>query len=642
MINNNQKYEKNNSINNLYIEQRKAIIQLIKNVNKALNNSSQTFYLALYYMDLIIINNNFKSILKFYYENNENDLKIVLNKNNLVMISLCCLIIATKFNENDPNVPNIISFVNLCSYYSYNKYIFKVEDLIKAEVLVLKNLEYKLNYFTLYHYFSFFFTHGFLFEKYVIKEKKLSKNELLEKIYILSREAMDLFIEDYENIDFILGNNIYFTAIQILIWSTLQVLNISNLKLFEEKKNIFELLYNIDYEKNKVNNEYINNKIKKAFDINNKKEKEIIYNNNKNSKENNLINKTNSKPNNENLHYQNNNLLVSCDNYYLEKYKNQNNNYLNNQNLKNKNILNSNSKKNYTSYLSKYKLIGKYNKDVSRSINNYRYKKLFEYRNNDYNKKNNRYNYSSSKKQNEEKKLPINFNYNIKISFDKYLNKNINNNTSNIMHLNYRYDNNNDKNEFNKLNAIKTKKYNYYNQKQKNEEKQIFNADNRHIADKTELILENFSYPSLNNIKNINSENFFNKQSNFYYKKIYDNKINQIINDVYCFKENIQNNLSNSINMNNKFNTKSIDFIKDKRILNENHNLNSNNIFELKNNDIKNYKKEGNKNNNFYSGTFYQYGKLNQYENIDKFCNTFKKSSCMPYYLKNINKYNYY
>ena len=98
MINNNQKYENNNNTKNtLYEDNRNSIILLIKKVNRALDNASQTFFLALYYMDLIFTNENFEKIFKYYYENNENDLKIEINKNDLVMISLCCLIIATKF-----------------------------------------------------------------------------------------------------------------------------------------------------------------------------------------------------------------------------------------------------------------------------------------------------------------------------------------------------------------------------------------------------------------------------------------------------------------------------------------------------------------------------------------------------------------
>ena len=667
MINNNQKYENNNNTKNtLYEDNRNSIILLIKKVNKALDNASQTFFLALYYMDLIFTNENFEKIFKYYYENNENDLKIEINKNDLVMISLCCLIIATKFNENDPNVPNIISFINLCSYYSYNKYIFKVEDLIKAEVIVIKFLEYKLNYFTLYHYFSFFFTHGFLFEKIlekdVIKNMKLNKNEIMEKIYILSREIMDEFIEDFENIEFILGKDIYFTSIEILIWATQHILNISILELSEDKKNIFELLYDINYKKNKEKNEIIKNKITAIYNMkNNKKEKEIKYINNitQINKENRIIIKSNYKFNNENINFgRNNNLLTSCDTYYLEKYKN-NNTYLN-KNLKNENT-NSNIKSNTKNsniqfYISKYKFINKNNKDVSRSTNNYRYKKLFQFKNNSNIKNiNNRYNYSSNKKDNNENKENIDINNNVKILLDKYfknsinntnnINININNSNNefdNIIKLNYRYNHNKiNNNDFNKPDEIKPVfAKNYLNQ---NYHQKSINEKNSDMIYKTKLILNKFSYP-YSNIKNVtNSENFNqNKQSNFYYSKLFDNKVNNIINDRYNIKENIQDNYSDSKNI-NIFNNKSIEFFKDKNMFNDNNlSLNLCKINDNKNNNNNRlYKKEENKINNYFPRTYYQYGKINQYENIDKFSNSITKSKYFPYYSMNTNKYCY-
>ena len=198
MINNKQKIDKNILVNNLYKENRKAIIRTINMINTSLENSSQTFFLALYYMDLTFINPNFEEILKTYFKKNDNDLKIQINKKDLYMICLACLIIATKYNENDPHVPNIISFTNLLSYYTSDMYKYQIDDIRKAEVFVLKIIEYKLNYFSIYHYFSFFFTHGFLFnkifEKEKIREQRMNKNEILEKIYIKSREIMNIFI----------------------------------------------------------------------------------------------------------------------------------------------------------------------------------------------------------------------------------------------------------------------------------------------------------------------------------------------------------------------------------------------------------------------------------------------------------------
>lgn len=660
MMNNNQKLEeKNYSVNNLYNKNRKSIIDIIKSINTALYNSSQTFFLCLYYMDLIFNNSNFDKLFKLFYEDKEDDLKIEINKSDIIMISLSCLIVATKYNENDPNVPNIISFINLCSYYSFNKFNYKVNDITKAEVIVLKFLEYKLNYFTLYHYFSFFFTHGFLFEnifeKEIIKEQKYKKDELLEKIYILSREIMNKFVEDNNNINYILGNKIYFTSIQILIWSTEHILNISFIELFKEEKNIFTLLYKIDLEGNKDNNEKIKNIIKKINDDIHKKGKNNRNDNNfrnnvqfnTDNKENYVANPNSKGINNKNVNIHNhnhnhNNLLTSCDKYYLDKYKN--NNYLDNK-LKNEKL---NIKNKYKFYFLKYKFMNKNTTIKSKSTNNYKYKQLFQNGNNFY--KNKKYHYSSDKKniaeendkkeQNKEKQIQLKnlvdnldkkfTKTNIKSNYNKDKDKNTLNqlDNNNLMTLNYHYDNNTYTNTL----------YNLQN----------FNDidSKKDIVYKTKMILEKYNNPSsINYINNFissnNSNNNNNNESNYYYNKLYENKKNYILNNRYNLKENIPNNhISNSMTI-NQLKNKNIDFIKTTKLINENTNYNYYNINSYMNNNGKYYKKEDNElNKNYTYGTFYQYGKLNQYENIDKFCNTYQKSNYnyIPYYFKSSNK----
>jgi len=660
MINNNQKLDEQNfSINTLYIKNRKSIIEIIKLINNALYNSSQTFFLCLYYMDLIFNNNNFDKIFKLFYEDKEDDLTIEINKYDILMISLSCLIIATKYNENDPNVPNIISFINLCSYYSYNKFNYKVSDITRAEVIVLKFLEYKLNYFTIYHYFSFFFTHGFLFEnifeKEIIKKNNYKKDELLEKIYILSREIMNKFVEDNDNIIYILGNNIYYSSIQILIWSTEHILNISFLELFKEEKNIFTLLYKIDLEDNKENNEKIKNKIQNIYDDIQKKGKKRNDNNysnieqfntenkdNKDNKENYLQNSNSKKINNNiNINNQNNNLLISCDNYYLQKYKN--NNYLT-KNLKKENI---NIKNKYAFYSLKYKIINKKNNVKSKSTNNYRYKQLFQFGNN-INMKNKKYNYSSDKKkiiEEKEKEKEEDNNerliklenlvenlgkkFNIKSNCNKDKDSLNKANNNNLITLNYKYDNN---------------KYNntLYNIPSNNN----INENKRDIVYKTQMILENLNYDYSNNNNNNNflsSNNYSNKkESNFYYNKLYENKKDNIKNNKYRMKENIQDNNINSAMNINQYKNKNLDFIKPTKLFYDNGNLYYYNIDSYINNNTKYYKNEENKLNNCFSyGTYYQYGNLNKYENIDKFCGSYQKTNYIPYYFKNSNKYYY-
>ena len=705
MINNAKKINEIDMSNNpLYFSNRKNIIEIIQTINFALNNNSQTFYLALYYMDFILTNKNYEIIFKLFYEDKEDDLKSEISVNDLVMFSLACLIIATKYNENDPHIPNIISFINICSYYTYDKYNFQVEQLYRAEVIILKFIEYKLNYFTIYHYFTFIFGHGFLpesiFENELMKEKnynKDNKDELLEKIYSLSKEIIDKFIEDNENIIYLIGNKNYFTPIQILIWSAEHILNLSFVDLFKNEKNVFELMYGINYLENKENNEILRNKIQKIYDniqrikeeINNQEIQNQINSENEKKIQNEIENKENYAPNEMDLPLknqkqkpkQNNKMLMSSDNFYLEKYNN-NSNYDYNKIPQNENLnLNSRIK----NYIPKYKYIPKYNNNnKSKSTNNYRYNQLFQLRNNDNYINKYKYNYSSNKKQiidnkesneNEEKGLQKQKNLesiveNLENKFFKSNNlsiyKNIANNENNIKNLQNsnnlmyfnRYNNPQNNNNINlhesndfehksiKKRIIFSKSHS--NQKYTNNNNKLNNEKSKDIMYKTKEILNNFNFShktkpyNFNNNKN-NYENYgqnkliyfnksddkYNNNNNFTLK----NKKNYMINDRYAMKENIQDNNSNTIyNKPNLMKNKSIDFPKYR-----NDNLN---LFNLNNFDNISRKEENKINNNISSsyGTYYQYDKLNKYENIDNFCNEFQRQYYNPCVFQSWNK----
>ena len=637
MINNNCG-EINNSINLLYINNRKKILELIKMINSGLGNTSQTFFLSVYYMDLILSDKNFENIFKKFFQDNENDINIELKNKDLLLVSLACLILSTKFNENDPNVPNILCFVNLCSYYSNNKYIFRVNELTNAEVIALKFLKYKLNHFTIYHYFIFFFTHGFLFEN-IFENDKYNKDEILEKIYILSREIMDKYIEDYENINYILGKNAYFSSIFIIMLSTEYILNIN---LFKEKeKNIFELFYEINFNENKKCNDIIKNKIQKIYQDIKINEKKIKIKSNTENK--NIINSSNKKANDnsEKFLYDkfylktinepnlNNNLLISCDNYYLSKYKTNNNKMEINKILKN----------NYNSSLSKYKFISQKENSMSKSIGNYRYKQLFQFGNNNNNNKNifiNKYNSSLDKRTilEENENRMKNLINNLQIS-DNFIN-NKDSYKNNNLHIKYKIDDNknklkdfhkeNNNQEFEIINPgnIYIKDNKLTNNKINNYIASLSSSTNKNdIIYKTKIILNEEKKNSKNEINKINIEN---EKPNFYYSRIYDNKTNYIINDRYSMKENIQsNNLTNSINFLQPRNKYINNIIIGKKSMNEKMNSYIHNLTE-------NYKNENNKSDkNYFKGTYYQYDKLYQYENIDKYTNRFYKSTYFPY-----------
>ena len=235
--------------NKLYFENRKKIKNLIKNINTCLDNNSSTFFLTLFYMDLIFENYSIDEILK------ENlsifDLPIDNNYtlNNYVLLSLACLVIASKFNEKDPHVPDLNSFLRLYNQYTKFYFIFSLNELMRAEVNVLKILKYKLNYYSLYQFITFFFSNGILFEKNMkdsdlMRKYKYSEKRVLEKIYVKSREILDLILDDYEQYYHLFnGPDNYVTAIEILIWS---IENILNIQIVNDFNYCFPLAYNIN------------------------------------------------------------------------------------------------------------------------------------------------------------------------------------------------------------------------------------------------------------------------------------------------------------------------------------------------------------------------------------------------------------
>ena len=232
--------------NRIYFSRRKELKNLMKSVNSHIDNNSQTFFLTLYYMDLIFTNKDLEKVFYSHFMtwNNYtsfNDIQM----NNYALLSLACLIVASKFNENDPHVPTMSSYLRLLYEYSKKKYIFNLDSLYMAEVVVLKLLKYKLNYYTIYHYLIFFFTHGIIFKKTIENSKifqKYSERKILEKIYIQSREILDGIIEPQKYFHLYYGKNNYKIVVEIFLWSIEHIMNIS----IKDYENIFKLVFNIN------------------------------------------------------------------------------------------------------------------------------------------------------------------------------------------------------------------------------------------------------------------------------------------------------------------------------------------------------------------------------------------------------------
>jgi hypothetical protein len=240
------KIDLNNERNKLYFSRRKELKNLMKSINSYLDNNSQSYFLTLYYMDLIFTNPDLERMFFSHFSSwtsytTYNDIQM----NNYVLLSLACLVVASKFNENDPHVPTMSSFIRLLYEYSKKKYIFNLQSLFTAEVVVVKLLKHKLNYYTIYHHLIFFFTHGIVFRKTIENSKiskKYSETKILEKIYIIAREIIDNFIDSDKYYDLYFGKNNYIVVVEIFLWSIEHILRLR----IKDDENIFKLIFNIN------------------------------------------------------------------------------------------------------------------------------------------------------------------------------------------------------------------------------------------------------------------------------------------------------------------------------------------------------------------------------------------------------------
>ena len=251
------------SINKEYLYSRKSLFNILHKITKKIGFKSQTFFLCTLYLDMIF------SIKK----------KINVNLNSLGIATLC---LAAKYVENDPIVPHLQYFLKVYNYILGYKSVISVSDLKSAEVMALKLLNYKLNYYTIYDFNSFLFGHGIL-KLEQIKEIEDSKSHryyrnkrkdfcfnhssslmiksILEKIYQRSRYYLDVLVNETK-LSF--KYNSLILSIYIMRKSVFEILaHEQNIAMYEKsdreqfyKKNsscfrqIMHNFYNIDYETN--------------------------------------------------------------------------------------------------------------------------------------------------------------------------------------------------------------------------------------------------------------------------------------------------------------------------------------------------------------------------------------------------------
>ena len=243
------------SISNEYLSLRKEVFSLIKKISYKMGFKSQTFFLSVYYLDILFSQSK----------------KIDCNLN---IMGLACLLLSAKYCENDPAVPELKHFIRIYNRIVGSKNSISVSDLFYSEVITCKMLNHKLNYYTVYDFNSFFFSHNILKPEQICEiEIKISNNHnndenadiltlksriILEKIYKKSRYYLDNLLESslclkYDSL--LLSIYIMKKSIEntLLTEQNLDKHNLTLKDKFLKKtnnyfKNLMNEYYNIDYE----------------------------------------------------------------------------------------------------------------------------------------------------------------------------------------------------------------------------------------------------------------------------------------------------------------------------------------------------------------------------------------------------------
>ncbi len=220
-----------------YLNNRKYLVKLLKYLAYKSKFQSQTLYLSIYLMDIVFNHPEFEISQK------------------VECYAISCIMIAAKFDENDPNIPDLRHFQTTSSNFlaqNHSKHSYlSINELRSTEVICMKILNHKLNYFTTYHFLFYFLCHGVVLQSELIKKSlnEESSNTLVEDIKSLSKEILEKVIESEEEIIF--NHNWYF-AISVIFLAREILFSGEQ----EEFLSIIKIVYGIEYKDFKEMFEY--------------------------------------------------------------------------------------------------------------------------------------------------------------------------------------------------------------------------------------------------------------------------------------------------------------------------------------------------------------------------------------------------
>ena len=539
------------SMNSKYLKIRSKLLNLLRTISAKMCFKSQTYFLSIYYLDILFTNSKNK--------------KIELNYN---IMGLACLLLSAKNCENDPVVPELKYFTKIYNKIIGNKKAISVSDLFYSEVMAIKLLNHKLNFYTIYDFNSFFFNNNILTEeqlKFIDKNFQMENNftfynnnvsikikRVYDKIYRLSRHFLDRLLENSLCIKYsslllsiiIMKKSIEYILLQEKCNNNNDFDNITKEKFIIKNNNYFNRIikgyYELDYENNPEYQKLIN-------------EYDIIELFNQNEKENEFGNNQNSIKQSKTLTSFNKNKLRKYNNYYK-------NNIINNQHINALNI-----KVNEINFSSTIKPnINKYNNNnINNNLTNFNIindnsgQNLPFVNSNDKNEIQNQKNFCRNLGIDNCTKDKSNINQikNINIDLNNYLseNSNLRKTVMNVFSPNKLL--NSDK----KINDIikRTKSNEYENEKINNiYTNNIENFDENYMEGNARLTM-NINNKNINQLTNM-SKPYYKKVIQNYNSKLNNKNINQIISNKYNFdNDNINQEIQNNYLITNKIENKS-------------------------------------------------------------------------------------
>jgi len=191
--NNNLVYIENTntfSFPKIYINFRKKLINIIKNLYIKFNPSKEVLFLSIFYLD---------SVLSTYNYNKE------INQKKLLSLTVSCFNLAFKFVEICEYNTNVdYSFFSL-------KFNMNSDDFIFFEIECLKRLKYNLNCVYFYTYIQLFKYVGFVFQSEVEEKFDLDINE----VYKYLENILYEIINDYSLFEKFTNKQIAYAIIYI-------------------------------------------------------------------------------------------------------------------------------------------------------------------------------------------------------------------------------------------------------------------------------------------------------------------------------------------------------------------------------------------------------------------------------------------